>query len=226
MRRFAHERSLQKGALDSSGGSNPSSNRLNMYRLPVRLLSLGALSLACGYVACGAPAELDKGLFPAPDETGYANAAGGAGGASSGGKAGSGSNAQAGSASVASAGSANSGSAGSGSMTAGGCPSDASTLFNRPAEQGGCASTGCHVPGGTPPDLVSPGVASRLLDKMSSCQGLSYIGSTVDSSFIAKKISSSPPCGGARMPFLQPQSLSDADRTCILNWITSVGGGG
>ena len=83
------------------------------------------------------------------------------------------------------------------------------------------------------PDLVSPGVLSRLLNVASTCKktssGMSvaarpYIGK--DDSFLQEKIAGSPntECGYA-MPFLMPQALSEADRKCIVDWINSVKGG-
>lgn len=198
--------------------------------------AIGALGLA----ACGSPSELDEDSFPALDMTGYPSTGSGAGGstgpvgagqagssglASNGGSAGSTGNTQTGGSS-----------AGSGSTVVtnpGSCPSDVTTLFNRPASQGGCtAGGGCHD-GAVMPDLVSPNVLSRLLNVASNCKktsgGMSvaarpYIGK--DDSFLQEKIAGSPnvDCGYS-MPFLMPQALSEGDRKCIVDWINSVKGG-
>lgn len=108
---------------------------------------------------------------------------------------------------------------------AGNCPDDITVLFNRPSAQGGCADGGCHTPGGTAPDLVSPNVEMRLLNVVSSCQSRPLIGA--NDSFLLEKIEEAQPaCGGFQMPFLVPQNLNAADKQCIVDWIEEVGGGG
>jgi len=120
-----------------------------------------------------------------------------------------------------SGGQAQSGSGGSGNAP-GGCPDDITVLFKRPGSQGGCEGGGCHVPGGTRPDLVSPNPEERLLNVASLCRSRPYIGP--DDSFLAEKISMGPPeCGGA-MPFITPQALSADEEQCILDWIDEVAG--
>jgi hypothetical protein len=121
-------------------------------------------------------------------------------------------------------GQAQSGAGGSGNAQ-GGCPDDITLLFKRPGSAGGCEGGGCHQPGGSRPDLVSPNVEDRLLNVASSCKSRPYIGS--DDSFLAEKISvAGPDCGGASMPFLTPQALSSEDEQCILDWIEEVASGG
>jgi hypothetical protein len=131
---------------------------------------------------------------------------------------------------AAAGGSAQAGAAGGASappMTGGGssgaCPDDITVLLNRPVNDGGCAGGACHVPGGTSPDLVSPGIESRLVDVLSQCNGRPYIGA--EDSFLADKIGGQQPECGFPMPFLQPDTLNDADRQCILDWIDEVSGG-
>jgi hypothetical protein len=119
-------------------------------------------------------------------------------------------------------GSAPGGNAGSGSMPAGGCPDDVTELFRRPAAQGGCDGGSCHA-GAIAPDLISPNVLDRLLNRPSTCQGRPYIGA--DDSFLAEKISVDRPACGGPMPFLTPQTLSAADEQCILDWIEEVASG-
>jgi hypothetical protein len=130
---------------------------------------------------------------------------------------------------VAAGGSAQAGAAGGGSApmtgggSSGGCPDDITVLLARPLAEGGCSGPGCHIPDGTPPDLVSPGVESRLVDVLSTCNGRPYIGA--DDSFLADKIGEDQPECGSPMPFLQSDLLKAADRQCILDWIDEVSGG-
>lgn len=201
------------------------------------ILTTCAIIGALGLAACGSPSELDEDSFPKLEETGYTNTASGAGGSTvvvSGGQGGASGSGNA----VSNGGGAQAGgsSAGSGSTVstgANGCPSDITVLFNRPSTQGGCtANGGCHD-GAIQPDLVSPNVLSRLLNVASTCKktssGMSvpprpYIGK--DDSFLKEKVAGSvnQECGVA-MPFFATQSLSDADRKCIVDWIDSVKGG-
>jgi hypothetical protein len=214
-----------------------------MYRSLTKLVGLGMIALACG-----SPGDLDRTQFPAPGDTGYANdpalgGAAGSGGSSglppggsgaaggsvaaggtasgSGGTAGSGQTAQGGSAQ---GGSSQTGQGGSGAAPTGGCPDDISVLLNRPSTQGGCQGGGCHAPGGQRPDLASPGVASRLLNVMSSCNSRPYISAT-DSFLEEKLVEPKPDCGGLQMPFFMVASLSAADKQCILDWIDEVASG-
>jgi hypothetical protein len=103
-----------------------------------------------------------------------------------------------------------------------GCPEDITVLFNRPIQQGGCQGAGCHIPGNTSPDLVSPNPAERLLNVASTCNGRPYIGA--DDSFLVNKITGTPPECGSPMPFLMPELLSAADEACILAWVDEVAG--
>jgi hypothetical protein len=115
------------------------------------------------------------------------------------------------------------GGGGSGNAS-GGCPDDITVLFKRPANQGGCDGTGCHIPGGTLPDLVSPNVEDRLVGVAASisCAPRPYIGA--GDSVLADKIAGMPTSCGSAMPFLTPQSLSAADEQCILDWIEELSG--
>jgi hypothetical protein len=167
------------------------------------------------------------------------SAALGSAGSAAVGSAGSAALGSAGSAAVSSAGasgaSASSGAAtsgvGSGATTASGCPADIPGLFQRNISQGGCTNGGvCHEAGNQKPDLVSPGLVSRLLNVASTCTktsaGMSvaarpYIGKT--DSFLEEKIAGTPnaDCGFV-MPFFMPQALSDSDRKCIVDWIHAL----
>src|SRR5688572_24450757 len=204
--------------------------------------ALGALVL----ISCGSPAELDEQAFPGPEETGYnavarppTGSAGSGGTQSVQGAAGNGGvgTGTAGSGSSGVAGSGGVGAAGSSGMMAGGaCPSDITVLFNRPSSQGGCTGGGgCHESTSmTKPDLVSPGVASRLLNVASTCEFTSsgqsvqprpYISGA--DSFLKEKLTGplSDDCGFT-MPLLMDYALSAADRQCILNWVDQVAAGG
>ena len=89
---------------------------------------------------------------------------------------------------------------------------------------GGCAGAGCHVAGGTPPDLTSPGVEERVLNVISpTCNNLPYVGSPM--SVIEDKITNPSPVCGAEMPLLSANRLSAEDEACILEWIDGLTGG-
>ena len=215
-------------------------NILKMHRFSTTLLGLGA-SFA---LACGAPAELDESQFPELGQTGYADddpgsggtlsapvggtgvtglpGAGGAGGLATGGTQQMQPAGTSGAPPIASGGTE---SGMGGDTTGGGCPDDITVLFNRPIEQGGCAGAACHVPNATRPDLVSPGVEERLLNVQSSCNGLPYIGNSLEQSFLAIKVQTPPRECGVAMPFFQPNALSADDEACILSWIAEVSGG-
>lgn len=106
----------------------------------------------------------------------------------------------------------------------GGCPEDITVLTNRPAMEGGCAGPGCHIPQGTPPDLVSPGVEARVLDVMASaaCSGRPYVGAS--DSVIEEKLTVADPCGEP-MPLFAAARLSAADKACILEWLDELAAG-
>lgn len=100
-----------------------------------------------------------------------------------------------------------------------------------------CAGGTCHS-GATPAvglDLVSPGVAARVVGKMASeCKGALVDPAAPDSSILYQKISGTM-CG-TRMPLGTP--LADAEIACVKEWIaaqtpsgstsasTGTGGGG
>lgn len=128
-------------------------------------------------------------------------------------------------------GQASGGQGGSGTSGAGGtdavgsCPDDITVLFNRPALEGGCAGQGCHIPGGTPPDLTSPGVDARVLNIGSSdaCSSRPYVGAT--ESVIEEKITNPDPYCGEPMPFFAADRLNAEDKACILEWIDEIAAG-
>jgi len=152
-----------------------------------------SLGLGMSMIACGMPNPLDRDRFPPRDDTGYVD----------------------GIDQVLSASTAE-----PSDVTSMGCPEDITLLFARPLQQGGCQGTGCHSPGNTSPDLISPNPAERLLDVPSSCGGRPYIGR--DDSFLVDKITGEPPACGAPMPFSMPDALTAEDEACILAWIDDV----
>jgi hypothetical protein len=201
-------------------------------------LTICAVMGALGLAACGSPSELDETAFPPLESTGYATGSSGTTPVVPGGQGGSAAAAPGTGGSSGSPASANGGSSATGggaTMGANGCPSDVTTLFARPVAMGGCTSGGgCHEPTSViKPDLVSPNVAARLLNVPSKCSktatGMSvqprpYIGS--GDSFLEEKITGPVDSScGYQMPFLQPDSLSAADRQCIIQWIDQVAGG-
>jgi hypothetical protein len=122
-----------------------------------------------------------------------------------------------------------SGSAGSGGsmmMSDSGMPSgDAPPACVGQVFMRGCGLTGCHDKTSTVIDLVSPGVQTRLLDKVSTstiCKGRKLIDSSGGASLLIDKLAAAPPCG-SKMPAIG--TLSSADRTCLEDWVSDLGGG-
>jgi hypothetical protein len=102
------------------------------------------------------------------------------------------------------------------------------TIFAIDGDQG-CAGAICHIAANAtmyPPDLVSPGVAERLKDVVSTtagCNGRKYIDSTnIEASIMLTKLVNPPSCGAAAMPFAKPALLPQDKIDCIRSWITSV----
>ena len=94
-----------------------------------------------------------------------------------------------------------------------------------------CGGTGCH--GAMAPqqglDLESPGVAARVVGVIAKGCPINLADPQSPSgSLMYQKLSPDPPCG-AQMPLARPP-LSDADATCVFNWIiaqgAAAGGGG
>ncbi|HTV17309.1 MAG TPA: hypothetical protein VMG12_01520 [Polyangiaceae bacterium] len=223
-----------------------------MYRFFARRLSLGLIAFGCGSPGdldrdrfpdlqdtgypdrVGAAGASAGGTFGGTAGTAGSPGVGGAGVGGAGvgmggtgnppvagtGGTGQGGTGQAG-AGQAGSGQAGAGQAGTGNDT-GGCPSDILVLLNRPAMMGGCAGAGCHVPGGTPPDLTSPGVEARVLNQTSLCNNIPYVGAT--GSMIEDKITGTPPTCGSPMPLFAEARLSAADEACIIQWIDGLAG--
>lgn len=215
-----------------------------MYRSSTSCLGLAAVLV----LGCGAPAELDESLFPdsytnddqAGSGGGVAPPMGGAGALPPVGgmppvggapPVGGGGTAPVGGGGVPApigggAGGTDMAAGGGGDApSAGGCPSDMTVLFNRGIDQGGCAGSGCHVPEGIVPDLVSPDPLSRLLNVVSTCNGLPYIGATQENSFLWLKVTTPPDGCGLTMPFFAPNALTAEDEACIEQWVAENVGG-
>lgn len=199
------------------------------------------LGVALGAWACGSPGKLDRELFPetytdtdmsvgaAGSPAIPSNNMGGTGGAGMVGNNPMNTGGQAGAAMLPQG--------GSGGETqvvpnpdVPGC--DAPTLFQRPVAEGGCtqAGGGCHEggEGSISPDLISPGVAERLMATTSStCGDRPLIGTGADTSYLIDKVEvdASPECGFP-MPFLSVSSLNDVDRQCIIEWVNAISEGG
>lgn len=70
-------------------------------------------------------------------------------------------------------------------------------------------------------DLVSPGVAARLLGVASTCGGRALIEATPQQgSYLLEKVETSTPACGARMPF--GGVLADAELVALQAWVARV----
>jgi hypothetical protein len=114
----------------------------------------------------------------------------------------------------------------------GGSGKDASTTTTPPAAAPACVtalfkmkcgSIGCHASGGVQVDLVSANVEKRLVGQSNAksleCKGKVLVSATGGDSLLIDKITDPPPCGSL-MPVTG--SLSDADRSCLTSWVSSV----
>lgn len=90
-----------------------------------------------------------------------------------------------------------------------------------------CGGAGCHA-GDTPAsglDLVSPGVATRLLGTPSTCQGLPLVDTSSPSvSILLDKVGPVPRCGSS-MPLGQAP-LDATERGCLEAWVRDIARGG
>ena len=89
-----------------------------------------------------------------------------------------------------------------------------------------CSGSLCHGPGAaTSPDLVSEGVASRVLDAPSQlCSGRVLVGSAPDGdTYLLEKVTTDTPQCGDRMPgVLDGRVLTDAETACLQAWIDEL----
>ena len=87
-----------------------------------------------------------------------------------------------------------------------------------------CGLAGCHSAGAQKPDLVSDGVVMRLVDQPSAstlCKDRKYIASDGTAGLLLDKLEATPPCG-SKMPLVG--MLTAAQRTCLDEWVVSLGG--
>ena len=85
-----------------------------------------------------------------------------------------------------------------------------------------CGGTGCHsaLAPQQDLDLVSPGVASRVVGVSAKGCSVTLVDPTdPEGSLMYQKLSPNPPCG-AQMPLAQPP-LSSADAECVRAWIAA-----
>lgn len=90
-----------------------------------------------------------------------------------------------------------------------------------------CGSAACHGDGAAQVDLVSPDVATRLVDEPSGagglCAGRVLVATDGSESLLLAKLSDTPPCG-SKMP-LVGAALAAAELKCVTDWVASVEGG-
>lgn len=89
-----------------------------------------------------------------------------------------------------------------------------------------CDSPVCHGAASSVLDLVSPGVASRLIDRPASaeaaCAGGTLVSTDGSSSLLLEKLTT-PTCG-EKMPF-GGAAAQPAEIDCVRDWIESLGAG-
>lgn len=87
-----------------------------------------------------------------------------------------------------------------------------------------CGTVACHAASSMFLDLVSPNVEQRLIGKASTTAECKddgvYVSSDGGDSLLLKKLEEQPPCG-SKMP-LVGGDLTDADITCVEDWVKSV----
>lgn len=90
-----------------------------------------------------------------------------------------------------------------------------------------CGTAACHGDGATQVDLVSPGVAARLVGQQAGaagmCAGRVFVSADGSESLLLDKLSDAPPCG-SKMP-LVGAALADAELKCVMDWVASLAGG-
>jgi hypothetical protein len=87
-----------------------------------------------------------------------------------------------------------------------------------------CGASDCHSKGTQQVDLVSEGVAERLIDKPSRnviCKGRTLAASDGSASLLVQKLADEPPCG-VQMPI--GGTIGAEDEKCLFDWVISVGG--
>jgi hypothetical protein len=86
-----------------------------------------------------------------------------------------------------------------------------------------CAGLECHGPGAPEVDLISPGVAARLVDQPSSstllCAGRTYLATDGSPSLLLDKLKATPPCGS---PMPLKGNLGSQHVACLVDWVASL----
>lgn len=100
-------------------------------------------------------------------------------------------------------------------------PACVSDLF-----EASCNSIACHGAGATVLDLVSPGVAARVVDVDAAaggaCDGEVVVSTSGGTNLLLDKLQETPSCG-LRMPYgAEPLVQSEVD--CLTDWVESLGG--
>lgn len=88
-----------------------------------------------------------------------------------------------------------------------------------------CGSSNCHSKGTDQVDLVSDGVADRLVDKPARnviCKGRTLVATDGSASLLVQKLTEKEPPCGVSMPVTG--TISAADKKCVLDWVESIGG--
>lgn len=89
-----------------------------------------------------------------------------------------------------------------------------------------CGTAACHGAGAPQVDLVSDGVAARLVDQSTAagglCAGRVYVASDGSESLLLDKLSDAPPCG-SKMPLVG--SITAVQSQCLSDWVGTLGAG-
>lgn len=85
-----------------------------------------------------------------------------------------------------------------------------------------CATSTCHAPGVTAPDLSYEGRVDRLRDQPARCDDTLLLVNTAapEESLMYTKCTDAPPCG-SRMPLVDGP-LEDEEIACLLAWIETL----
>jgi hypothetical protein len=88
-----------------------------------------------------------------------------------------------------------------------------------------CGSVACHSKGAQQVDLLSEGVAGRLIDKPARniiCKGRTLVATDGSASLLVQKLTQKQPPCGVMMP--ASGTISAQDKQCVFDWVVSVGG--
>lgn len=88
-----------------------------------------------------------------------------------------------------------------------------------------CGASDCHSKGTDQVDLVSDGVADRLVDQVAHnviCKGRTLVATDGSASLLVQKLTEKQPPCGVSMPV--NGTITASDKKCILDWVESIGG--